>query len=689
MSQEVKTITLVALAVVCGIAAMYSSREAKEITELDLVGTKFVNVDPLEVTRLKVARFDPVTGERHPFEVAKSGDVFSIPSHEGYPADAKDRIKDSVNLLNGSDILALASKAKESHEDFGVLDPEDTSLGQGATGVGMRVTMSAGGDEPLADFIIGKEVKGQKNQHYVRKAGQNEVYVIEIQPDKLSTKFEDWVERDFLKFNPWDMEKVAIDNYSLRKEEQVDLFRGQVTLALGQDWNSKFELGYKNSEWKLDKFETFDDQKNPTEVKLADDEELNKTKLNAMKDALDDLEIVDVRRKPENFNEHWQELQKKDPKVQEGIEKILSDLQQRGFFVLPPQGPDEPPLFLSDNGELNVGMEDGVQYTLRFGNTAGAGQNKKEEDKADAADKEEAAADGGDDKDDKAGANVLRYLLVTAKFDESLLEQPELKEVPPEEPPAEEPAEKPADKPASEPAKDSAAPNESPAADDADKKPTTEGDKPTAPEGDTPSKADGDPPAESQQPCGDEPAATADTAKDNADDAPPADPATDAPGDETAPPTPPTDEKPADTGGDKAPAAENGDEKTTAADAAKDAEAKKKKKLDEWKKNRDDIIKENDRKQKEYDDKVAKGKKRVDELNERFEAWYYVISDETYNKIRLGRDDIIKKKEKKDDDKNNGAANGEKHDDNAPHDDAKSSIEKFNELKNAVPTGSE
>lgn len=681
MSQEVKTITLVVLALVCGIAAMVSSREAREITEEDLVGTKFVEVDPLEVTRLKVARFDPVTGQQQPFEVAKSGDVFSIPSHEGYPADAKDRIKDSVNLLNGSDILAVASKAKESHEDFGVLDPEDTSLGQGATGVGMRVTMGAGGDEPLADFIIGKDVKGQTNQHYVRHAGQNEVYVIEIEPDKLSTKFEDWVERDFLKFNPLDMEEVVIDNYSLRKEEQVDLFRGQVNVVLAQDWDSKVELGYKSAEWSLDKFETFDDQKNPTEVKLADDEELNKEKLNAMKDALDDLEIVDVRRKPKDFKANWQELQKENPKVLESLQEVLVSLQQRGFYVLPPQGPDQGPLFLSDNGEINVGMEDGVKYTLRFGNTAGAGKEEKDEDKADAAGEEEAAADG--DNDDKPGANVLRYLLVTAEFDESLLEEPERKEVPPEEPPAEEATEEPVEEPAKKPADAADTPKESPAPDDTGKKPAPGGDESPAPEGDTPGEAS-DEPDEPEQPCGDEPTAE-DDAADAADDSAPPAPAEDAPAGEESPPAAPVEEKPADTGGDKAPAAEGGDEATPADDGAKDEEAEKKKKLEEWKKKRDDIIKENDRKKKEYDDKVAKGKKHVDELNERFEAWYYVISDETYNKIRLGRDDIIKKKEKKDDD----TASDEQNGDNAPQDDAKTSIEKLNELKDALPADDE
>lgn len=60
------------------------------------------------------------------------------------------------------------------------------------------------------------------------------------------------------------------------------------------------------------------------------------------------------------------------------------------------------------------------------------------------------------------------------------------------------------------------------------------------------------------------------------------------------------------------------------------------------------IEKENKRKQDEYGEKLAAGKKHAEELNARFADWYYIISDDVYRKIRLGHDEIIKKKEKKD-----------------------------------------
>jgi hypothetical protein len=56
---------------------------------------------------------------------------------------------------------------------------------------------------------------------------------------------------------------------------------------------------------------------------------------------------------------------------------------------------------------------------------------------------------------------------------------------------------------------------------------------------------------------------------------------------------------------------------------------------------REQIKRENDRKLKEWEDKRKKAQGRVEELNARFAGWYYVISEDTYKKIHLGRSDII------------------------------------------------
>jgi hypothetical protein len=56
------------------------------------------------------------------------------------------------------------------------------------------------------------------------------------------------------------------------------------------------------------------------------------------------------------------------------------------------------------------------------------------------------------------------------------------------------------------------------------------------------------------------------------------------------------------------------------------------------------IEKENQRKLDEYQAKLDKGRQTVKDLNLRFGDWYFVVSNDTFQKIRLSRDDVIKKK---------------------------------------------
>ena len=68
-------------------------------------------------------------------------------------------------------------------------------------------------DEPLVDLVIGKAVKDAEDQRYVREPNRDVVYVIEIDPSKLSTRFEDWIEDDLLKLNPMDIQEIKVNDY--------------------------------------------------------------------------------------------------------------------------------------------------------------------------------------------------------------------------------------------------------------------------------------------------------------------------------------------------------------------------------------------------------------------------------------------------------------------------------------------
>jgi hypothetical protein len=57
------------------------------------------------------------------------------------------------------------------------------------------------------------------------------------------------------------------------------------------------------------------------------------------------------------------------------------------------------------------------------------------------------------------------------------------------------------------------------------------------------------------------------------------------------------------------------------------------------------IEQENQRKLGEYQATLKRGRQRVNDLNTRFGDWYYIVSNDVYKKVRLGRDDVVKKNE--------------------------------------------
>ena len=232
--------------------------------------------------------------------------------------------------------------------------------------------------------------------------------------------------------------------------------------------------------------------------------------------------------------------------------------------------------------------------------------------------------DGKEEKKDAAGAaksGMDRYLLVMAQFNEDAIERPKLEDAAPQPAADKKPAD---DKPADAPA---------PKEDEKPKAGAPESDKPTdAAKGDDALKADD----KKDDPKADDPMA------EEKKEEPKADEKKDEPK-QAEPAGAKQDEKPLDP-----------------------AEVER-------------IQKENKRKLEEYDEKVKKGKERVKELNDRFADWYYVISNSEFEKVHLGRDQIVKAKEKKDEKKEG--------DDHAGHDHEKSDLEKFNDMKSIGPGG--
>jgi hypothetical protein len=338
------------------------------------------------VAELEVSEFREATSDVYQFNVKRDEKGrWTIPSHGNYPADAKDRMGKAAAMLIGLKKEANVDDSKARHVDYGVVDPLEP--GVETAGRGKRITMKDSAGNVLADLIVGKEVEGKPGVHYVRVPKKGRTYRTKLEGE-LSTKFADWIETDLLKAQSWDIAKVTFDNYTV-DEQKGEIVPGE-KIVVSKDAASK---------WTVEGLDTTK-------------QEPNEEKLNEIGTTLSSIKIVGVRGKPEGLTARLERAN--------GIEAnlIARMLQDKGYFL------GRGGKLYSNEGDLLFETKKGVRYTLRFGElVVGEGDELTSgaEPKPGKAPKEGEKKEG--DKDAAKGGNH-RYLMVTAEFDESLLQKP-------------------------------------------------------------------------------------------------------------------------------------------------------------------------------------------------------------------------------------------------------------------------
>ncbi len=373
LSELKKTMTFGGVAVALALLAIVTAPRRTTPKDFVEAGEAFFPQfkDPTVATSLEVVSFDEATASAVPFKVILKDGKWSIPSHYDYPADGKERLaktgasvidikKDDVRSDNVSD-----------HAACGVVDPLDdkaTSL----QGRGTRVTLKGEGDNVLADFIIGKQVKDREGFRFVRVPGQKRVYAVRMNID-LSTKFGDWIESDLLLVNKDDVDQIVLKDYSVDERRGTLNQRDVVT------------LDKKDSKWAMNN--------------LPGGQELDDSKLTTFLTSLDELSIVGIRPKPAGLT---QSLEKSSYGL--NMEDMQS-LQGKGYYFT-----QNGQLF-SNEGEMQARTKEGVIYTLRFGEIAyGTGM---------------AVSAGLEDSSRTVqGPGENRYLFITTTFDAKTLQPP-------------------------------------------------------------------------------------------------------------------------------------------------------------------------------------------------------------------------------------------------------------------------
>ncbi|MGK0204697.1 MAG: hypothetical protein ACI9S9_003782, partial [Planctomycetota bacterium] len=334
-------------------------------------------VDSDKVAELELTAYRVESSRVYAFGVKRGPKgLWTIPSHSDYPADASDQMGKAASMLIGLRKESVVGDRKGNYADYDLIDP--VSEGTETAGRGTRVKLKDSAGNMLADLIVGKEVDGKTGTHYVRLPEGKRVYKVELK-GSLSTQFTDWIETDLLKAQAFNIAKVTFDNYTVDEEKGLIVPGEKIVIA--KDADNKFVL------------EGIDAATQQTNAERAD--EIGTT--------LGEIKIVGVRAKPQGLTARLEQANGRDAAM------LSRYLNRVGYFLA---GGGK---LVSNEGDLLFETTSGVRYTLRFGSlvpgegdavTAGIGTDTPKE------------------GDDPVKDSNNRFLMVTAEFDEALLDKP-------------------------------------------------------------------------------------------------------------------------------------------------------------------------------------------------------------------------------------------------------------------------
>lgn len=352
--------------------------------------------DPTIATALSVVAWDEDEARVITFEVEQKEGRWVIPSHNDYPADGTERMgKAAASFIDVNKDRYYGDNPAD-HAAFGVLDPEgdegkDDEKGQ-------RITIKDASGTTLVDIIVGQEIDDRPGFYYVREPGEDKkrVYGSKLELD-ISTKFEDWIEKDLLDVERDDFVSMIYDPYA------VDEVEGKVS---GSDpvYARVDPGGTSARDWVV-----------APETVVPEGKELDSMKVRQMLTQVANLKIAGVRPRPQARNVIEKQI-------------LRQEMQRRGFFYEIAPGPDGRPRLVGirgNEGELRTITKDGIVYTLYFGEvtyesgialTAGVADDADDEDDKGVMEEDVPEQEGEGDTNKTAS----RFMFVDVKYEPSL-----------------------------------------------------------------------------------------------------------------------------------------------------------------------------------------------------------------------------------------------------------------------------
>ena len=206
----------------------------------------FGDIDLDKVQRMRVVKYDGVATET--FEVRKTDTGWIIPSENDYPADSVTQLNRAIRFLPELIVTNVASDREADKEQYGVIEPKEAMESAGRKNVGTLVELLGDSETPLASAVVGSKVLGDETKSFVLVPGQPHIYVVELNPDIISTNFRDWIDRDLLRLDPFQIEELTLRRVAAANPA-VNPATGEVDPGLDYEYEIKF--GFQTGKWSL------------------------------------------------------------------------------------------------------------------------------------------------------------------------------------------------------------------------------------------------------------------------------------------------------------------------------------------------------------------------------------------------------------------------------------------------------
>ncbi|EAQ79776.1 DUF4340 domain-containing protein [Blastopirellula marina] len=388
MNELVKTSIFVGVAALFTIGAIISRPVLAPSDPEDEVGQPlFPEFDnPDQAASLSITKYDSELVTLNSLTLEESPTGWVVSSEGGYPADAADQVRNAATALIGLKVIGAFDAMPSQLADFALVKPDAETLNITDSGVGQLVVISNADKKPLAELIIGKQDDKQPENRYVRIPSRDRVYVVHLEADAFPIEFEKWIDSDLLELSPFDVTQMTFRDYNAALLQGG---AGGARIDRADKMEAVVDYNDIDNKWTLSSLKLLQNGR-LAPAELGPEQKLNDTALTAARTALDELQLVDVVKKPAGLAEN---LKVDGQFNNEGLDTLILN----GFL---PYG-SAPMTLIGDSGEINIHTKDALKYRLLFG---------KEE-------------DGGEE-------GPRRYLMVQVELDKAALPPPEMTAVP-------------------------------------------------------------------------------------------------------------------------------------------------------------------------------------------------------------------------------------------------------------------